>query len=154
MTSLFIEASRKWEEGSLAQAFDLFRRAAKMGDAAAAGNLGYFYDEGMGTERDEEMALYWYKKASRAGDFAATMNLAKFYERKNDLKKAKYWLCKLVRRGDGDAMLELARIYLSRPQKRYKKAVSLLEQALEQSSMTEASREVAQKMLDEIRSGR
>ena len=57
--------------------------------------VGYFYLEGLGVERDLSKALYWTERSACHGDRDGQYNLAWFYEKgigvKPDLEKAKHW---------------------------------------------------------------
>ena len=74
-----------------AAAVKLYQLVANRGFAGAYLNLGYCYDVGLGTPRDLEQAIYWYRKAVRAGDSAAAMNLAIIWRERGDARKGAYW---------------------------------------------------------------
>ena len=38
-------------------------------------NLGYFYENGFGVEKDNDKAIYWYKKSAEEGDLDAQKTL-------------------------------------------------------------------------------
>lgn len=135
----------------LDEAFTLFKAAAEGGDVSAFNNLGFFYDEGIGTPVDKDLARRWYRKAAAAGDFAGAANLAQFYLQHGNLRQARRWLTKLVARGDGDAALELARLRLIHPTSTARTAAAaLLRQTLRLKSTTPASREEAKILLDQL----
>jgi TPR repeat protein len=54
---------------ALSAAIALLRQAADKGDPAAAYNLGYCYENGIGTETDRQQAYLWYKRAARSPTF-------------------------------------------------------------------------------------
>ena len=68
---------------------------AEGGYPLAECQVGYFYLEGLGVERDLSKAFEWTKKAAGHGDWDAQYNLASFYEEgigtQADLDLAKYW---------------------------------------------------------------
>lgn len=68
---------------------------AKKGYPLAECQIGYFYLEGLGVEKDISQALYWTERAANHGDWDAQYNLAWFYEEgigvEADLEKAKEW---------------------------------------------------------------
>lgn len=68
---------------------------AQQGYPLAECQVGYFYYEGLGIERDLSQAFYWTKRAAEHGDRDAQCNLAWFYEDaivvSKDMEKAKYW---------------------------------------------------------------
>ncbi|HEX7664509.1 MAG TPA: tetratricopeptide repeat protein [Polyangiaceae bacterium] len=74
-----------------AAAVKLYRFAAERGYAKAFLNLGYCHDVGLGTARNVEQAIHWYRKAVRAGDLAAASNLATLWREQGDARKYVYW---------------------------------------------------------------
>ena len=57
--------------------------------------IGYFYYEGFGVEKDLAKALYWTRRAAEHGDRDGQYNLAWFYENaigvERDIEQAKHW---------------------------------------------------------------
>ncbi|MBQ9458488.1 MAG: sel1 repeat family protein [Oscillospiraceae bacterium] len=71
---------------------------AEKGYPLAECQVGYFYLDGLGVEKDEGKAFYWTKRAAEHGDRDGQYNLAEFYREgvgtEPDMEKAKYWyLC-------------------------------------------------------------
>lgn len=68
---------------------------AEQGYPLAECQIGYFYYDGLGVEKDLEKALYWTHRAAEHGDRDGQYNLAWFYEDaigvKQDMEQAKYW---------------------------------------------------------------
>lgn len=68
---------------------------AEGGYPLAECQVGYFYLEGLGVEKDLSKAFEWTKKAAEHGDWDAQYNLAGFYEEGSgtaaDMERAKYW---------------------------------------------------------------
>jgi len=60
------------------QAFGLYCKAALMGDAMSAYNMGFMYFNGRGVARDIPLAIYWFKKSAETGDIYAKRMLVKF----------------------------------------------------------------------------
>lgn len=60
-----------------AEAKILLDRAASVGNAGAMFTLGGMYERGVGVEKDERLAIDWYRKASDKGDEAAKKELAR-----------------------------------------------------------------------------
>ncbi len=112
MMSLFDQASQAWEEGNTKEAFELFRQAVEQGDKNSLFNLGYCYDEGIGTEKNIRKALYWYKKAAKEGVLAAYSNIAIHYSSIGDFKQAKRWFLDAFKKGYKDAAFDLAKLGL------------------------------------------
>lgn len=68
---------------------------AEQGYPLAECQIGYFYYDGLGVEKDLEKAVYWTRRAAEHGDRDGQLNLACFYEEavgvEQDLEKAKHW---------------------------------------------------------------
>ena len=68
---------------------------AEAGYPLAECQVGYFYLEGLGVEKDLAQAFAWTKRAAEHGDRDGQYNLATFYEEgigtEADLGLAKYW---------------------------------------------------------------
>ena len=47
--------------------FHWYKKAANNGNIIAMSNLGYYYKNGNGVEKDINKAIYWYKKAAEQG---------------------------------------------------------------------------------------
>ena len=62
----------------LKQAYRLYCKAALLGDAISAYNIGFMYFNGRGLPRHHGMAVYWYRKAALAGDAFSQAMLARF----------------------------------------------------------------------------
>lgn len=68
---------------------------AQQGYPLAECQIGYFYYEGLGVQKDPDRAVYWTKRAAEHGDRDGQCNLAWFYEEAigmpQDMEKARYW---------------------------------------------------------------
>ena len=60
-------------------AFLWYMKAAKQNHIDAALNLAYFYENGIGTQKDAESGVAWYKKCAELGNADAMNNLANCY---------------------------------------------------------------------------
>jgi len=68
-------------EKNVEKAYHFAKIAAEYGHSGAQNLVGMIYYEGTGTvERNEEMALKWYRKAAKSNEAAALYNLAMLYE--------------------------------------------------------------------------
>lgn len=56
---LFIEANRRQDAGDFRSAFRLFKLAASRGHISAMNSLGYAFDVGIGTRKNEKKAMFW-----------------------------------------------------------------------------------------------
>lgn len=74
---------------------------AEQGYPLAECQVGYFYYEGLGVEKDLEKAFYWTQRAAQHGDRDGQFNLACFYEEgtgvEKDVEKGKYWLAQAAK---------------------------------------------------------
>ncbi|MGN0978837.1 MAG: GNAT family N-acetyltransferase [Candidatus Avoscillospira sp.] len=81
---------------------------AQQGYPLAECQVGYFYLEGLGVEKDLEQAFCWTKRAAEHGDWDAQYNLGEFYETgigtEPDPEQAKQWYQKAARQGHDLAM--------------------------------------------------
>ena len=68
---------------------------AQKGYPLAECQVGYFYLDGLGVEKDISKALYWTQRAAEHGDRDGQFNLAWFYEEgigiDANTEKAQYW---------------------------------------------------------------
>jgi len=108
---LFRKACAAWDRGKLEQAFELFLKAAKVGDKSSQSNLGYFYDTGIYVSKNTKQALFWYRKAYRQGYFPAASNIATVYRDQGDSKRMVLWYKRAAALGDTDALFELGKRY-------------------------------------------
>ena len=87
-------------------------KLAEEGYPLAECQVGYFYYEGLGVERDLEKAFYWTERAAVHGDRDAQNNLAElFYETgtvaEKNLAKAMEWYKKAAEAGYSEAMKKI-----------------------------------------------
>lgn len=68
---------------------------AEQGYPLAECQVGYFYYDGLGVEKDLEKAVYWTRRAAEHGDRDGQCNLAWLYEDgigvERDMDMARYW---------------------------------------------------------------
>ena len=58
------QAEQLCMEGKYEEAVPLFKEYAEQGDARAQKNLGYCYEKGIGTSKNEQEAFRWYMKSA------------------------------------------------------------------------------------------
>ena len=84
-----------WETKQYDKCFEGHLVLAEQGYPLAECQIGYFYYEGLGVEKDLEKALYWTRRAAEHGDRDGQYNLAEFYEDaigvERDIEQAKHW---------------------------------------------------------------
>jgi TPR repeat protein len=98
-----------FEKGLYKECFEGHLRLAEQGYALAECQVGYFYYEGLGVEKDARKAFYWTERAALHGDRDAQCNLAVlFYLNgvavEKDFEKAKEWLLKAALQGNDYAI--------------------------------------------------
>lgn len=71
--------NKYWFSKQFDKCFEGHLEIAKQGYPLAECQVGYFYQEGIGVEKDTEQALYWTKRAAEHGDRDAQFNLAESY---------------------------------------------------------------------------
>ena len=95
--------------------FELYKKAAELGDELAMCNLGYCFEKGTGCLEDEEEAFYWYKKSAEAGNSRAMCNLGLCYRDgrgcEQDETQALYWFKCSAKISDPEGMLNLGLCY-------------------------------------------
>lgn len=104
-----------WEKKEFAECFAGHMSFAEKGYALAECQIGYFYEEGLGTARDKQQALYWTERAAFHGDRDGQCNLAEFYEDgifglEKSKELAKFWYAKAAEQGH-DMAIEKCREY-------------------------------------------
>ncbi len=83
-------------------------KLAEDGYPLAECQVGYFYYDGVGIDKDMEKSFYWTKRAAEHGDRDAQYNLAElFYEAgiviEPDMEMAKEWYIKAAMQGQTEA---------------------------------------------------
>lgn len=84
--------------------FDGHLALAKQGYPLAECQVGYFYYEGLGVEKDFKKAVYWTRRAADHGDRDGQYNLARFCEDaigvERDMEQAVFWYRRAALQGD------------------------------------------------------
>ncbi|PKY16373.1 HCP-like protein [Rhizophagus irregularis] len=62
------------------KAFELFQRAANFEYNSAQQSLAWMYEKGRGTEKNIELAIYWYKKSAKQGSIYSKNKLKHLLE--------------------------------------------------------------------------
>ena len=150
---LFERANEAWDDGDLKLAFCLFHESASAGDESSQINLGFFYDEGIGTKKNKDKAIFWYMAAYRNGSAAAASNIAILNKEQKQNKKALWWFRRSIAMGDGDAYYELAKCYEKGigTRKNIIKAITNYQKAISSSNATEHTKEQAEKALKRLK---
>ncbi len=95
--------------GRYQECFEGHLKIAEGGYPLAECQVGYFYHEGLGVEKDMEKSFYWTRRAAEHGDWDAQYNLAEqFYEPgvvvERDMEEAGRWYAKAAMSGHPDAI--------------------------------------------------
>lgn len=101
-----------FKTGQYEKCFEGHLVLAEGGYPLAECQVGYFYYEGLGVEKDLPKAFEWTQKAAQHGDRDGQYNLALFYEdgigTDPDLEQAKHWY-RLAAKQDHDLAMEKCR---------------------------------------------
>ena len=87
------------------KALELWHQAGELGYTEAITNVGYFYDIGIGVERDEEKAMYHYELAAMKGDMLARHNLGLEEEKAGNIDRALKHHMLAIRVGDPESLI-------------------------------------------------
>jgi uncharacterized protein len=91
----FEDGLNAFNAADYAQAYAIWWRLAKEGDAKAQASLGFMYYSAKGVRRDDEQSLYWFRRAADAGQPTAQffLGMQYFYGRgvPRDLAQAYSW---------------------------------------------------------------
>ncbi|MCX7010907.1 MAG: tetratricopeptide repeat protein [Kiritimatiellaeota bacterium] len=116
-------------------AFASFEAAAKLGDAEAQNQIGYYYSRGLGVERDDVKCAEWSGKSAEQGNAIGQFNLGLSYGNgrgveKNGAKAAKLFQ-QAAEQGMSKAQIALGELYLEGKvvPKNISKGIELLEKA-------------------------
>jgi TPR repeat protein len=114
-TNIIVKLQHQMDTDTKKEVFALFQTGADHRDAASMGNLGVFYDKGLGVAQDYAKAREWYEKAADKGDAYAMTNLGMLYSNGHgvaqDYAKAREWFEKAADEGDAKAMSDLGWLY-------------------------------------------
>ena len=95
--------SQYWEAGEYGRIFSGLLPLAEQGYPLAECQVGYFYAQGLGVERDLDRALLWTRRAAGHGDRDGQFNLGCFYEEgtalARDMEQAALWYQMAARQG-------------------------------------------------------
>ena len=99
--------SQYWEAGEYGRIFSGLLPLAEQGYPLAECQVGYFYAQGLGVERDLDRALLWTRRAAEHGDRDGQFNLGCFYEEgtalARSMEQAAHWYQRAARQGHTEA---------------------------------------------------
>ena len=113
---LYLLGRKCFEENRFEEAFSLFMKAAKLGNAQAMFDLGYHcYNEGHGVEENEAETIRWIKSAAELGHDEGQFNLGICYLEgcgvKKDETEAIKWIKLAALQKNAEAQLVLGNLY-------------------------------------------
>lgn len=92
-----------FQSGRYEKCFAGYLPLAEQGYPLAECQVGYFYLEGLGVEKDLEKAVYWTRRAAEHGDWDGQYNLGGFCEdglgTERDMEQAVRWYREAARQG-------------------------------------------------------
>ena len=149
---LFVDANAAWDRGDLQRAYQLFARAAELGDASSQLDLGYFFDRGLHVKQDKKQAMHWYYRAYRQGEASAANNIATIHRERGHVKRMLWWFGRAVAMGEQDALLELGKYYESAVGRENdtKNAKTCYRRVLRSKYVTQLTREQAKRRLSKL----
>lgn len=124
-------------------------QSARAGNVDKQAMVGYYYIEGIGTQKDYQKAYYWCNKAAEKGDSQAQCNLGYLYDTgkgvQEDCNKAVYWYKKSAENGFAQGQFNLAYMYESGRgvEKDNNKAIYWFKKAAEQGH-SDAKKKIAE----------
>lgn len=105
-----------WETKEYGKLFAGYLPLAEQGYPLAECQIGYFYTEGLGVEKDLEQALYWTRRAAEHGDWDGQFNLGCFYEEglgtARDREQAARWYREAARQGHKPAIEKCSALHI------------------------------------------
>ena len=145
-------ADRLWDEGHLRASFRQLSILSQEGDSGAQGNLGYFFECGIGTERNLRLARHWYRKAAANGNSCGSYNIAILEIQSRRYTRAVPWLRKAARQGEPAALIRLAELHMSGrgTYRSIARAKTLVAKVLASNFTSEFDREEAAQVLASI----
>lgn len=111
----YCQAQEHHQKKEFAEAFGLYRRAARLGHAVAMYELAAAYEHGEGTTQNATEAVNWYRNAAALGNADAQSQLGVCYCRGKGVQRsyaeAAKWFLKAANQGNMRAQYNLAILY-------------------------------------------
>jgi TPR repeat protein len=147
---LFLRACAYETAGKARSAFRLMLAAAELGDIGAQLNVGNYYIDGTGVQRNRSAALYWYRRASRRGDASAAHNIGILWQSEGKFQRALDWFQKAVTMGDDESNLDIGKHLLCRDNNP-ERAIRYLRKITRDNRVSEACIEETAQLLREAK---
>ncbi|MGH7391696.1 MAG: tetratricopeptide repeat protein [Candidatus Rokuibacteriota bacterium] len=105
------QANTAFDAGRYREAIKHYLEMANAGDVGAPLRLGWMFQRGLGTDRDDDQARRWYEKAANAGSVVAKYYLGWFYWDRRDFALARTWWERAAQDGSVAALYRLGGMY-------------------------------------------
>ncbi len=109
--------AKYWDTREYDKCFAGHLPLAEQGYPLAECQIGYFYMEGLGVEKDLEKAFYWTRRAAEHGDRDGQFNLGCFYEEgagtERNMEQAARWYREAARQGHKLAVEKCKELHIS-----------------------------------------
>ena len=111
--TIYAQANKEYNAKNYAKAMQLYKQIPD--DKNAQFQIGYMYDNGLGTTQSDTDAAYWYRKAAEQGYASAQYNLGIMYKNGQGVTQsyadAVYWYRKAAEQGYASAQYNLGIMY-------------------------------------------
>nr|WP_289712487.1 SEL1-like repeat protein [uncultured Muribaculum sp.] len=111
--TIYAQANKEYNAKNYAKAMQLYKQIPD--DKNAQFQIGYMYDNGLGTTQSDTDAAYWYRKAAEQGYASAQYNLGIMYKNGQGVTQsytdAVYWYRKAAEQGYASAQCNLGYMY-------------------------------------------
>lgn len=110
---LYSDAQNYVKQKNYVKALNIFKELAESGDEIAQHNIGLFYFNGLGVEKDTAKSIYWFELAAHSNHSPSQYNLGKIYSATSFLnyEKSFYWYSLAAESGDGEALNNIGVMY-------------------------------------------
>ncbi|WP_302616346.1 tetratricopeptide repeat protein, partial [uncultured Muribaculum sp.] len=113
--TIYAQANKEYNAENYAKAMQLYKQIPD--DKNAQFQIGYMYDNGLGTTQSYTDAAYWYRKAAEQGEASAQCYLGIMYSYGRGVTQsytdALYWYRKAAKQGYATAQNNLGYMYLN-----------------------------------------
>ncbi|WP_290452926.1 tetratricopeptide repeat protein [uncultured Muribaculum sp.] len=113
--TIYAQANKEYNAKNYAKAMQLYKQIPD--DKNAQFQIGYMYDNGLGTTQSDTDAAYWYRKAAEQGYASAQCYLGIMYSYGRGVTQsytdALYWYRKAAKQGYATAQNNLGYMYLN-----------------------------------------
>ncbi len=113
--TIYAQANKEYDAENYAKAMQLYKQIPD--DKNAQFQIGYMYDNGLGTTQSYTDAAYWYRKAAEQGEASAQCYLGIMYSYGRGVTQsytdALYWYRKAAKQGYATAQNNLGYMYLN-----------------------------------------